>query len=222
MTVVSSSDNEEVTRQLSARLDAMLSGQLQVPVTPGPVFALLAMAVAHSGMIRPELSDCKVAAQALQQAEPNGYVISRRTRSALSSRTFASELPDPPDPSYAYVHVSDRGMIELVAGEVADPTHGLVSLGGIEQSMSHGDAHAVRAAFDALGVGGRIVVVLALLYTQGARVKSRETIPELSGVLDAPIVKIAPRAFAVPAELEPRTLNRLVRNLWAEVTQRVR
>ncbi|KKL36531.1 hypothetical protein BED46_027625 [Burkholderia contaminans] len=96
----------------------------------------------------------------------------------------------------------------------------MVGLGGIEQSIRKYDALALRTAFDALGVRGRIVVTAALLGTQSIRVRSRETVPELDGILDIPCVRIVPRAFASPAQLEVQNLNLMVGDLWAKVTTR--
>ncbi|BBA45221.1 MULTISPECIES: hypothetical protein [Burkholderia] len=223
MTLDSTADDVAAAHLISARLDAMHAGPLQVSVTDGPIFVLLAMASVHAGMLRPLASDCDDAAKALQRARPNGYVLAESTKVSGFTpppRTFVSDYPDGSAARYAYVHVSERGLVEIVAGELADSRRQLVGLGGIEQSIRKYDALALRTAFDALGVRGRIVVTAALLGTQSIRVRSRETVPELDGILDIPCVRIVPRAFASPAQLEVQNLNLMVGDLWAKVTTR--
>ncbi|MDK1000895.1 hypothetical protein ACO2TQ_40220 [Burkholderia sp. OKR4-1] len=225
MTHDSGSDASKAASLLSARLDAMISGQLKVPVTDGPFFVLLAMASCHADMVRPVLDDCDSAATVLQRAEPNGYVLTKcakRNGRTLPPRTYVSDFPDGPVRSFAYVDVSERGIVEYVAGAVADKTRRLVGLGGIEHSIEKNDAQVLRDAFNALGVGSHIVVMAALLGTQGAFVTWRGPASEKTGELNAPYVKIPPLPFAAPAALKATDLNWLVRDLWDKVTEQAR
>lgn len=212
---------DKAARELAMRLDAMIDGGLQMPVKAGPVFVLLALATGHADSVRPESVACDAAAQALRRAEPGGYVIAGRTGRTTPPRTFGSDFPDQSVPRYAYVHVAERGMIEIVSGEIIDSAHGLVGLGAIQKSIREHDAEAMRAAFDALGVDGPIMVAIALLRTRDAKVTFDGATPHRVGVLHVPYVKIEPFGFAARIELEAEKLNRSVSDLWTAVTLQV-
>ncbi|OOA34962.1 hypothetical protein A8F58_01185, partial [Burkholderia cenocepacia] len=89
-------------------------------------------------------------------------------------------------------------------------------------SIEKNDAQVLRDAFNALGVGSHIVVMAALLGTQGAFVTWRGPPSEKTGELNAPYVKIPPLPFAAPAALKATDLNWLVRDLWDKVTEQAR
>jgi hypothetical protein len=212
---------DKAARELATRLDAMIDGPLQMPVTVGPVFVLLALATDHADLVRPESGACDAAAQALRRAEPGGYVISARTRRTAPPRTFGSEFPDRSVPRYAYVHVAERGMIEIVSGEIIDNAHGLVGFGAIEKSIREHDAEALRAAFVALGVDGPIMVAIALLRTRNTKVSFHGATSHRVGVLHVPYVKIEPFGFAARLELKAEKLNQSISDLWTAVTRQV-
>ncbi|HKR38417.1 MAG TPA: hypothetical protein VJU59_01860 [Paraburkholderia sp.] len=211
-------------RELAMRLEAMSKdGGLQLPITPGPLFVLLALATGEADfVVLPDSRACEAAAQELRRARPGGYVISERTGRTFPPRTFGSDYPDNSVPRYAYVHVSEQGMMEIVSGELADKAHGLVvGLGLIEQSIRERDAEAMRAAFEALEVDGPIVVTAALLRTRDAKVSSPGAVSDCVGVLHVPYVTIEPRCFSARVELHAEHLNQLVSDLWTEVGRQV-
>ena len=217
MTQHSVPDHSETVRKLVTRLDEMKDGTLQMPVTFGPVFVLLALATGHDASVRPVYGACDAAAQALCVAQPGGYVITKQSRRSLPPRTFGSDFPDGAAPRYAYVHVAEHGMVEIVAGGIADNAYGLVGLGAITKSIREHDAEALRAAFDALGVDGPLMVAVALLRTRGTPVVGGGT-PEDAGVLGASYVTIDPHRFASRLALDAENLNRLVNDLWTKVS----
>lgn len=210
--------------ELAMRLEAMSQdGDLQLPITPGPFFVLLALATGEADfVVLPEERACEAAAQELRRAHPGGYVISERARQTFPPRTFGSDYPDNSVSRYAYVHVSEQGMVEIVSGELADIAHGVIpGLGLIEQSIREHDANAMRKAFDALEVDGPIVVTAALLRTRDAKVSLRGAVSDCVGVLHVPYVTIKPRCFSACVELQAENLNQLVSDLWTEAGRQV-
>ena len=144
-------------------------------------------------------------------------VITKRSTRSLQSRTFGSDLPDGTGPRYAYVHVAEHGMLEIVSGAIADSALGLVGLGAITTSIREHDAEALRAAFDGLGVEGPIIVVVALLRTRGTSMVRGAT-PDDAGMFAASHVTIKPRRFTSRLEVDAENLNQLVNDLWTKVS----
>lgn len=217
MTQYSIPGDTKAVRKLVTRLEEMRDGTLQVPVTSGPVFVLLALATGHDDSVRPVSGACDAAAQALCAAQPGGYVITKQSRRSLPARTFGSDFPDGAEPRYAYVHVAEHGMVEIVAAGIADNAYRLVGLGAITKSTREHDAEALRAAFEALGVEGPIMVAVALLRTPGAPVMSWATRDD-AGVLSASYVTINPHRFAARSALDAENLNQLINDLWTKVS----
>ncbi|HDR8994459.1 TPA: hypothetical protein QDB01_000336 [Burkholderia vietnamiensis] len=210
-------------RDIEARLSELHEGAgLQRPITPGPVFVLLARAVGEPDFdVTPEVGACEAAAKKLCAARPGGYYIDERVRQS-TPRTFGSLYPNPTitEDRFAYVHVSGEGMLELVSGEIADTSTGLVvGLVLIKKWIKDRDAKAMRAAFEALETDGPIVVAVALLRTQGVEVRSRGTVPAGGGVLQVPYVTIKPRCFADRSQVNAKGLNPMVDDLWTAIVQ---
>ncbi|HEX7912497.1 MAG TPA: hypothetical protein VF534_31020 [Paraburkholderia sp.] len=101
------------------RLDEMKDGSLRMPVTSGPVFVLLALPLGYEESVQPVYGDCDAAAEALCLAQPGGYVIAKRGLRDQPPRTFGSDYPDGMEARFTYVHVSEHGMVDIVAGEIA-------------------------------------------------------------------------------------------------------
>lgn len=214
---------QRAERDLTARLKDLHEGDgLQRPITPGPVFVLLAQAIGGLDFdVTPEVGACEAAAKKLREARPGGYYIEDRARRS-TPRTFGSLYPEPnvEDDRFAYVHVSVDGMVELVSGEIADASSGLlIGLGLIEKWIQVRDAEAMQAAFEALEADGPIVVAVALLRTQGVEVRSDRTVPAGGGVLQVPYVTIKPRCFDDRSKLDAGGLNTMVGALWTAIVR---
>lgn len=210
---------------LATRLEAMSNDNgLKLPITPGPIFVLLALATGEPDFdVLPEDHACKAAARKLLAACPGGYVITDRADRSIPPRTFGSSYPDNSENRFAYVHVSEQGMVEMVSGELVHEGRGeVVGLGLIEKWIRERDADAMQEAFEALEVDGPIVVTAALLRTRDVKVVSDLTVRPSVGVLHAPYVTVEPRCFSSRLELHAENLNQLVSDLWAEVGRQVR
>lgn len=213
-------------RRLAERIDELSKGDgLKLPITPGPVFVLLALAKGGEDFdISLDVGIGEVAAQKLRSARPGGYDISSRAAQSSKPRTFGSIDPNPNITldRFAYVHISDEGMLEVASGAVADmSTRVLVGLGAINQSIQECDAKAMQAAFEALKEDGPIVVSVGLLRTQGVEVRW-DDISNARGVLHEPFVTIKSWCFADRAELHATNLNQRVNALWDVVVQKAR
>ncbi|WP_109479873.1 hypothetical protein [Paraburkholderia sp. C35] len=207
---------------LRRRLEELDDGGLRLPVTPGPFFVLLAQPIGIPDFdVTYGTQECDAAARKLLRARPGGYDISDRKLRFMPPHTFGSVEPNPttrPD-RFAYVHVTEDGLVELASGEVADMgSREIVGLGGIEDEIRKHDAQAIQEAFEELGVEGRVMVTVALLRTGGAKVRWIEPVPS-EGVLGDSHVTIQPRCFATPSDLSDANLIGLVQKLWTTITR---
>lgn len=213
-------------RDLAARLDELRGDGLKLPITPGPVFVLLALATGDADFdVTPDVSIREVAAQKLLSASPGGYYIDKRAPRRSAPCTFGSIDPNPnvTGNRFAYVHISGEGMVEMASGEVADASsRALVGLGSIERSIHERDAMAMQAAFEALQDTGPIVVTVALLRTLGVEVRWDSIVPGGRGVLRVPFVKVESHCFPDRSELHARNLNQRVNALWDAAVQQAR
>ncbi|WP_157259274.1 hypothetical protein [Burkholderia ubonensis] len=209
---------------LTARLAELSEGDgLKMPIKPGPAFVLLAIPIGEPDYdLVPEDGACEKAARELISARPGGYDLIERTSESIPPNTFGSFDPNPNDSinRFAYVHVSDDGMMEMVSGAVAESNSGaLVGLGLVEKWIRERDAKAMQTAFEVLEAGGPIMVTVALLRTHDVEVKSMDAVPAVDGVMPVPYVTIQPRCFNDRSALHADNLAPLVDALWKKIIQ---
>lgn len=226
--------------KLNKRIDSLASpagtGGLIVPLTPRPLFVLLALAEGSKD-IRPSYGWPQDAVNALRSASPGGYAIADRTK-GIPERTYCSAEPYTlGGPRRAYVHIHDdsisgrslnirdadhvAGMIEIACTVPVDPRHGMTGLHGLKESAVC-DADALQASFMRLGLkpGGPLFVVAALLQIDGTRVSDVNELTgswELVGTLLTPVVRMMPERIGRLEDLTGPRLTELYSGLWALV-----
>jgi hypothetical protein len=194
-----------------------------MPIKPGPAFVLLALPIGEPDYdLVPEDGACEKAARELLSARPGGYDLIDRKSESLPPNTFSSFYPNPNVSinRFAYVHVSDDGMLEMVSGAVAESNSGaLVGLGLVKKWIRERDAKAMQTAFEVLEAGGPIVVTVALLRTHGVEVKLMDAVPAVDRVMPVPYVTIQPLCFNDRSAFHADNLASLVDTLWKEIIQ---